>query len=317
MNLADSLKLPAGLEGRFSIVNFLPTAAGALGLLVLVWARIGDQLSFRRAWKTAEGLSASQIVLLIVAVLFVAVVFQPFQLVLVRWLEGDWPVWLRPVEWPLSAWHRSLRRRLELRTLIPAADAGDERRVRSAGIVDLKLRVRYSLAPPVIRPTRLGNCLAAMEYRSGRDYGLDAVVAWPRLYPLLSAPTKALVDDRRNSLDISARLAVTAFVAGVLALIPLWGTGSWLLLLLVFFGISRLAYLASVQAAIAYGEAVQAAFDLHQFALLEASRLHLPDGPDAGKALNRQLSDLWRQGAPLPANLQYSHPDKESGRGRA
>ncbi|WP_436534215.1 hypothetical protein [Actinoplanes sp. HUAS TT8] len=311
MNLADAVKLPPGLEGRFSIVNFLPTAAGVVGVLVLAWARIGDRLSFKQAWKTAQGLTASQIILLIAAVLFIAVVLQPFQLALVRVLEGIWPRWLGPVERALSAWHRRRRCTLERETVIPLAEAGDEQRVRTAGIADLELRTRYSLASNGIRPTRLGNCLAAMEYRSGRDYGIDAVVAWPRLYPLLGPATKALVDDRRNSVDISARLAVTMFVAGLVALVPLWGTGAWMLLAVAFLGVSRLAYLACVQAAAGYGETVQAAFDLHRFALLEASRLPLPRDRAEELIINRHLSDLWRQGAPLPADLRYAHPEEK------
>ncbi len=52
-------------------------------------------------------------------------------------------------------------------------------------------------APELLRPTLPGNVLAAVESRAGEPYGLDAVVAWPRLYPLLGEGVKAVVDDRR------------------------------------------------------------------------------------------------------------------------
>jgi hypothetical protein len=35
-------------------------------------------------------------------------------------------------------------------------------------------------------PTMLGNTLCAAEFRARSRYGLDVVVLWPRLYPLLS-----------------------------------------------------------------------------------------------------------------------------------
>jgi hypothetical protein len=314
MNPSDFLKLPAGLDGRFSIVDYLPTAGGVLGLLVLFWARSGDQLSFRQAWRTAEALSFRQIMLLAVAVLFAALLIHPFQLRIIRLLEGDWPRWLGWAGRPFGYWNRWRMARLERKTVVVVDQASDLDAVRAAGEASIRLRLRYPMAEHLIRPTRLGNALAAMEYRSGRDYGLDAVVAWPRLYTVLSEQVKAVVDDRRDSLDIAGRLAVTAFVLGLVAVIPLWGTGLWLLLLLVPVLVSRLSYLACVQAAMAYGEAVQVAFDLHRFDLLRSCHVALPENPRTEQALNRGLCDLWRQGAPLPAELRYDHPDQESAR---
>jgi hypothetical protein len=65
-----------------------------------------------------------------------------------------------------------------------------------AGVAGLKLRQRFPIPDHLVKATRLGNLLAATEDRAGRDYGLDAVVAWPRLYPLLGAEIKVIVDDR-------------------------------------------------------------------------------------------------------------------------
>ena len=45
----------------------------------------------------------------------------------------------------------------------------------------------------LVRATGLGNALAAMEDSAGAAYGLDAVVAWPRLYPLLGDKVRAVV----------------------------------------------------------------------------------------------------------------------------
>jgi hypothetical protein len=41
-----------------------------------------------------------------------------------------------------------------------------------------------SLEMLTVTPPGLGNVLAAMEDGAGRTYGLDAVIVWPRLYPL-------------------------------------------------------------------------------------------------------------------------------------
>jgi len=66
-----------------------------------------------------------------------------------------------------------------------------------------------------LQPTKLGNVLAAMQDSAGRPYGFDAVTAWPRLYPVLSEQCRTLVDDRRDTLDASVRLAATMTVTAL------------------------------------------------------------------------------------------------------
>jgi hypothetical protein len=84
-------------SGRFFLVNYLPTYAASLFVLVLVWAGApvwlhhGHHLSFNRAWHTASGLGVGEIVLLTVAVTLVAVLLMPLQLAMMRVLEGGWP----------------------------------------------------------------------------------------------------------------------------------------------------------------------------------------------------------------------------------
>jgi hypothetical protein len=72
------------------------------------------------------------------------------------------------------------------------------------------------------------------------------------------------------------------------------------------FALAVLAYNAAVHAALAYAETVHVAFDLHRADLLTALRMELPARQDTEKTLNEQWCDLWRQGIPLPATLEYS-----------
>jgi hypothetical protein len=70
--------------------------------------------------------------------------------------------------------------------------------------------------------------------------------------------------------------------------------------------VAVLAYNGAVQAALAYAETVYVAFDLHRADLLTALRTDPPTQQDAERILNEQWCDLWRQGIPLPATLEYS-----------
>ena len=144
----------------------------------------------------------------------------------------------------------------------------------------------------------MGNVLAAMQDSAGRAYGLDAVTAWPRLYPVLGDQCRTLVDDRRDTLDTSVRLAATMAVTSLASLPLLLGSAWWTMLALVPFGVAVLAYHAAVQAALAYAETVHVAFDLHRDDLLSALRMEPPGQQDAERALHEQWCDHWRQGIP-------------------
>ena len=132
------------------------------------------------------------------------------------------------------------------------------------------------------------------------------MTAWPRLYPILGEQTKALIDDRRDALDAAVRMAVTMAVTAIASLVLLLWSGWWLLLVLMPLSVAVLAYNGAVQAALAYAETVYVAFDLHRADLLTALRMDPPAQQDAERILNEQWCDLWRQGIPLQATLEYS-----------
>ena len=161
------------------------------------------------------------------------------------------------------------------------------------------------MTPDAIRPTALGNALTAMERRAGRQYGWDAVVAWPRLYPLLSPGVRAVVDGQRDRLDALARLAITSAATALLTIALLSGSGWWVLAAAIPAAVARLAYVGAVHSAMSYGEAVTVAFDLHRFDLL--TQLHLPLPADIGqeRKIASQVSLTWRQG--VPPTLSYDH----------
>jgi hypothetical protein len=305
MTLDAMAQSPAGVGSRFWRVAYLPTYATLLYLLVLVWAGApGHWPRFSVAWRTATGLGVIELLLITLAVVLVAVLFQPLQLALVRLLEGGIPTWLGAG--PARAWQRRRRDALTRAATLPWPATPAQ--VHTAGVAGSRLRERFPIDEHLLRPTGLGNALTAMEDLAGRTYGLDAVVAWPRLYPLLGPPVKAIVDDRRDTLDGAARLAVSAAVACMASagLLAVHG-GPWLLLPLAPAAAAVVAYHGAVQAAIAFGEAVHVAFDLHRGQLFDAMRADAAT-PAAEAAAGRQLSDLWRQG--VPPDLEY-RPRKE------
>ncbi|MFC1437022.1 hypothetical protein ABUW04_02035 [Streptacidiphilus sp. N1-10] len=301
-----ALARPAIDGSRFFLVDYLPTFAAGLLLTVLVWAGApGPHLDFDRAWHTAADLGIGELTLAATALLLAAMLGRPLQLAVVRLLEGRWPGVLRPLRRLSCSRQQKLRRSLAAAAALPDTNVDiSPARTQAIGAAGARLRRRF---PPegLELPTALGNALAAMEATAGDAYGYDAVTAWPRLYPVLGDRMRAIVDDQRNSLDAAARLSATMAATALAAAALLARSHWWLLLAAVPLVISRVAYLGAVQAALAYGRAVESAFDLHRFDLLTALHLPLPADTAAERRTAAQLSDAWLQGVEF--DTQYRH----------
>jgi hypothetical protein len=297
---------------RVTLLGLLPTAMLALYVLALVWGGApADAPSLDRFVDHLEKLTTTEVLLGFVALLGVAILTQPLQLPLVRLLEGYWPGFAEPLARARRRAQRGRRARLERAQLLTADHAGAEddgdgreARVRAAW----RLRKLYP-PDPLVMPTALGNALRAAEDRAGRRYGLDSVVAWPRLYPLLSERVLAIVDDERTQLDVAVRFCAVLVVAGLVS-VGLLVTQGWLLLVPAgLFVVAWLAYRAAVGAAIAYGEGLETAFDLHRFDLLRALRLPLPATSEEERALNAQVTAFLLQGQRV--GFAYEHGERE------
>lgn len=296
MSVGDAPTAARELLGtRSFLVGYLPSFAAGAVLLVIVLAREPGELRFADAWRALSAMTLGQALAALLLLTVLVVLLQPLQLAVVRLLEGYWPLWTGP----LAAFgrRRQERRRGGIAAAAEPPDTDDRAAVQRAGQAGARLRAAFPPADRPVLPTALGNALTAAEARAGREYGLDAIVAWPRLYPLLSEEVRAIVDDRRDGLDSAARFSVSMLATAVLALPVLIGTGWWALLVAVPLALARLAYVGAVHAAIAYGEAVRVAFDLHRFDLLRTLRLPLPTDQDTERVANERLCTMWRQDA--------------------
>ncbi len=298
------------LTRRFVLVMYLPSAIAVISVLLLVWSGApGPHLDLAAAWTRLVNLGPAQLVSLAVLILIVALLLHPLQLAMVRWLEGHWPPPARPVADLLRLGQSARLRRLSrLESVESLPEDPTDEQVRLAGLAGERRRRHFPSGRP--HPTALGNVLAAAEERAGEAYGWDAVVAWPRLYPLLPEQTKSIVDDRRNSLDLSATMSVTTALTAVAAIGLLAQSGWALALAAVPMLISRLSYRGAVHAALAYGDAIHMAFDLHRFEIFTAMRLPLPASRHEERLAAGALCDFWRQGS--PAELTYRHHGADS-----
>lgn len=307
MALDSLINPPGALAGRrFFLVSYLPTASALLFLLALLWAGARSwgrpahgRLDFHAAWTTGAHLGAAELTGLLVTVALLSFLLLPMQPLLVRALTARRPHWLRAMQ---SARRARLRRAASLDGV---QGVPDREAIQRAGAAGFELRRRFPLpesAQP-LRATGFGNALAAAADGAGRPYGLDTAVAWPRLYAVLGDSVRGMVDSQRDTMDSAARMSATMAITAVASAVLLCRTGWWCALALVPASLAAAAYAAAVQAALAYGQTVRLAFDLHRLDLLKALGIDVPEDWHGQRAVCAALSDFWRQGVPPAATV--------------
>jgi hypothetical protein len=304
VSLQQATQAAGDLGVRFNLVGVLPTTLLVTWVAALVASGApssspdGSELI-----DHLEALSGTDLVLLGAAVIVVALILQPLQLALVRLLEGYWGRGAlgRGLSRPLVERHRRRRHVLTRASTAEGAAPEGDTAVAMADAAQ-RLRRRYPPEPVPLLPSALGNVLRAAEYRAGRPYGLDAVLAWPRLYPLLAPSVRAMVDDLRLQLDLAARFTAMFVLAAVASAALLATHGWWLLVPAGALLLALVSYRGAVAAAGAYGGAVEVAFDLTHLELRKALHLGRPPDRDAERAANRALTDFF---AGIPTPLEY------------
>jgi hypothetical protein len=312
VNPIDLLGIARDAGLRFTLVSLLPTAVFGALVLALVWSGApGDSPDLGAVAQRAKDLSALDATLLILALLTAAVLVQPFQVALVRLLEGYWggAKALKRLAERRVKHQRDRLRALDARASVPLSGPEDPRAADATAANAVRLR-SFPEKETDLLPTQLGNVLRAAETRAGSRYGLDAIVAWPRLYTMLPEAVRGVVDDRRDQLDMAARFCVTFAAACITSLGLLLLHPVWLVVPLICLLLAWLAYRAAIAAALAYGESVRAAFDLHRFDLIEALHLPLPADRASEIEQNRELSSFLIQD--WEVDFEYAHPEKET-----
>ncbi len=279
-------KLGGQLGRRFLLAVWLPN--------VLFWGGLAALAVTGRGWTDAarwwheRGVEARTALVLatVAASLVVGSVWSAQLPPLTRLLAGYWP------GLPGLAALRDRR-------------TGRHRRRHRTVMTDPKVFVReasyYPLAEDDVMPTRFGNVLRSAEAHPYDRYGIDAVLVWPRLYPVLPSRFAAQLAAAASDVD----LMVTVFGLGL----AFAGAGgalaaallSWWAAVACCAGgllVALIAYRGAVHTAFVYAALVKSAFDVHRGLLIDALGLERPVSWSTELAQWRQLGKVWLQGAP-------------------
>jgi hypothetical protein len=254
-----------------------------------------------------------------------AFVVQRFDFPALRFLEGYWYPWLRPLRQHCIQRYRDRKDKLTKQSnAIRAIEAQQKAKlqaykktIETSGaatltpterdeflklserlltpaqqeiLVRLRQELREMPANVDLMPTRLGNVLRAAERKPLDKYGLDAIICWSRLWLLLPDAVKKDLQSARVDLDSAARVWLWS------ALFTLWSLAGalWAIPLGVVSAAFTYYYWA-VPAARTYGSLIEAAFDLYRHLLYQSLRWDLPADPNLERQVGQQLIDyLWR-----------------------
>lgn len=254
--------------------------------------------SSRSGWTTLETVLTEKTVtlpftVLIVGLLVVAVsaiVVQRFELPVLKFLEGYWFRWLKPIRrWlikrqidQVNIAEQQFQQLAKKGVSALSADEIDD-------YVRLDWRLRQTPAQSDrVMPTRLGNILRAAERRPLEKYGLDAVICFPRLWLVLPSEVKTELTEARNRLNTMVRVWIWS------GLFLIWGIWAWWAIPIGTVS-AWFAYRWMLNMAVVYGDLLEAAFDLHRTALYKSLRWKLPKTPTEEQRTGNALTDyLWR-----------------------
>ena len=284
------------LADRFAAVS-VPALVFWLGGLAAWTVHQGSLAAVTRqlGWLDRHG-AGVQITVLVTVLLAVAgsgVVVGGLATPVLRLLEGYWPRWADPLRLRLTrrlaeraaaeapAWQKAYER------VQPPADPTAEDLAVYTRLE--RRRRRRPSSPGYFLPTPIGNILRAAERRPFDKYGLDAVVLWPRLWPVLPETLRSDLLAARTSLDRAAIASVWGVLFCAFAPFTFWAIP-------IGLGVAATAVVAVVPGrAQAFGELQEAAYDQYRTTLYTQLRWPLPANPHQERAEGQRLTSyLWR-----------------------
>jgi hypothetical protein len=292
---------------RFVVVSLLPTMGLVAFLAALAWSQTtSGPPTLEGLWTAAGTLGLGPLTGLVLLAFLVALLTHPFQISLVRLLEGYWSAAPGLARVGVAFHHRH-RDRLET-TLEEDPQTEEEARRWQRAARRLALYPREDR----LLPTRLGNVMRASEDEVDERYGLDAVMVWPLLYPHVPAELARALAVTRNQLDMYVRLCITGLAAALASAATFLEDGIWLSVPVAAALLAWIAYLAAIRVAMMYGQGIRVAFALHRFDMLRGMHVPLPGTRAEELELNEQLCEFIQSGRPLYGDDSFHRYDHAS-----
>lgn len=307
--LGVSLQQLGGLfERQFMVAYWGPIFIGAAFLAAVVALARG----ISTAIADFAGLSAIEQILygaaILIGITVIAYVLSVLTMPMIRIYEGHWPPWIRTLAYPLVAWqkhrHSSILDRME-------ENPGKDNTISPAYREALyRYYSTYPRNPKLVKPTSIGNILAAAEEYPRLRYNVNAALWWPRLFAVMPEAHRGQVEASILPMIALLNLTTIVFLVGL-------GGGAWLILaqglhlwaivcIIIGLILAFLCYRAAAIQAVRYTLTVRTAFDLYRFDLLKQMHIPLPS-PKEERALWDHLEKWLYIGDLRSIVARYDH----------
>lgn len=240
-------------------------------------------------------LTSNEVTIILVSLSLVTAIGFSFMnrlsLSILRFLEGYWfnklKIWLGVVEkWRCQRIDKRFQQ-LAIKYATKFQDMTADELVEYNNLYHKKMYIPDD--PTQRMPTRLGNLLRSVELRPYKKYGLNSVICWPRLWPLLPDKMKNELTIARENLDIAVHIWMWNLLFIIWGIFTVWA-------IIIGIILTLLSYRLLLNAAEIYGQLVESSFDLYRFSLYEALHWPSPSSPDKEYENGCQLSDYLYKG---------------------
>ncbi len=157
----------------------------------------------------------------------------------------------------------------------------------------MRFSSRYAPERRLLLPTRFGNIMRSIEYYPFEVYGIDSIVLWPRLAPILPKELLQIQDETKSRMDLWVNMFCLFSVNIIVAIVFLvqalrsanenfqlleyvtsWDFG----LIVISFMVAIVSYNRLCTAAQRWGEFFKTSFDTHRSDLAKSLGYELPAG---------------------------------------
>lgn len=253
-----------------------------------------------------RSLSAADAAVLVIVVVLGTLLLRPFNISMVRILEGYWD--RRGI--PVLAANLGVERHVRRLEINLAREQEEPPKYRSFKFKDVDMESRairraermQERAIRVLRqyptheqmlPTTLGNVLRRGETTAGERYGLSTLATYPRLYNLLSDRLDSAISSQVNVLDATAAFVFVFGLSAALTTPLVVRHNGWTALPVTFALASAVCYRGAVLAAGYWSVLAATAYDLHRLELIKAVGLPLPADAREEFSVNTVISAVF------------------------
>lgn len=174
-----------------------------------------------------------------------------------------------------------------------------------------------------VLPTRLGNIFAIIEEYPSIRYGMDGMVFWPRLIPVIPKEYSAMIASEKIGFDFLLNLSLLSGILGLETFVKFLSNlrletfiisldnfreFKLLFLSIMFTTLFYLFYRISLTTILSMGNLVKSCYDLFRHDVLKRMNINIPDNIEEERLLWYRLSNYFASGE------LFHYPNSEKNR---